>query len=353
MAYRRALYWTLPSSPQFSDSRIPLERLLLQRLLLMTLSQLIRVGAWGTKNAERFVDRNGGGPTMRAAHYRLPLALFIASTLAACGLTAAQRDAAGRFSSAAVDVGDFAANTFPAMRQSAIEMNTSDVILRGHAPADHLDQHFDLDKVEPRVAAAQALSNYGKLLRALVEETQAEEIKKASDNFVASVRNVPGKKLSDQQYEALGTVVQGVGGMIVEAKKAHAVKEIVPQAQDDVDKLCDLLSEDFDRRKVHLAQGLDVTRIRLASDADLALTSTSGSSAERALAAQGVQQAAAADATLTVLDAQGKDTVQALKKANAALAAAVQEQSYSLEDLKSLSQQVQGLAAAVRTLAGK
>jgi hypothetical protein len=275
------------------------------------------------------------------------------AALAACGLTAAQRDAAGRFSHAAVDVGDFAGTTFPAMRQSAIEMNTTDVIIGGHAPADQLDQHFSLDTVTARVAAAQALSDYGTLLRALVEETQEEELKKASDNFVASARNVPGKKLSDQQYEALGTLVQGIGSVVVEAKKASAVKEIAVQAQPDIDHLCDLLLEDFDPTGTHLAQGLDVTQKRLDGDTNLALAGARSTFSDRALAVHGIQQVAASQGTLKMLDTQAKPTVQQLKLANTALVKALSDQQYQLDDLKNLSQQVQGLSAAVRTLAGK
>jgi hypothetical protein len=290
---------------------------------------------------------------MRSLLGRLLLLLIVGAALAACGLTAAQRDAAGRFSRAAVDVGDFAGTTFPAMRQSAIEMNTTDVIIRGHAPADQLDQRFSLNNVAERVAAAQALSDYGTLLRALVEETQEEELKKASDNFVASARNVPGKKLSDAQYEALGTLVQGIGSVVVEAKKASAVKKIAVQVQPDIDHLCDLLLEDFDPTGLHLAQGLDITLKRLDSDTDLALAGAHSTFADRALAVQGIQQVTASQGTLAMLKTQATPTVQQLKLANTALVAALNDQQYSLDDLKSLSQQVQGLSAAVRTLAGK
>ncbi|MFN8642659.1 MAG: hypothetical protein U0802_13780 [Candidatus Binatia bacterium] len=278
--------------------------------------------------------------------------LMAGGLLTACGLTAAQRDAAGTFSRAAVSVGDFASTTFPAMRQAAIDMNTTDVIIGGSAPADQLDQHFPLDAVAERVAAAQALSNYGTLLQALVDDTEAAALKTASDNFVASVRNVRGKSLSDDQYQALGTIVQEIGGAIVEAKKARAVKEIATQVRPDIDHLCDLLAQDFAPTGGHLAQGLDVTRMRLDSDADLNLA-RARSDAERARAVDAIGQVAAAQATLEVLDTRAVATVQQLKVANGALVSALAERQYSLEDLRGASQQVQRLSAAVKTLAGR
>ena len=290
---------------------------------------------------------------MRDPVHRLLLVLIATSLLAGCGLTAAQRDAAGTFSRAAVNVGDFATATFPAMRQSAIEMNTTDVLLGGNAPADQLDQHFPLDGVAERVAAAQALSNYGTLLQALVDDAQQAEIKRAADHFVASARNVPGVTLTDKQYDAMGTVVQGIGSGVVEANKARAVKQIATDAKPSVDHLCDLLAEDFDPNGLHLAQGLNLTQMRLDSDTDLDLARSRRSPEERARAVDALAQVAAAQATLQVLGTRATDTVTQLKLANAALVSVLAEQEYSLADLRKASQQVQRLSAAVQTLAGK
>jgi len=283
---------------------------------------------------------------------RLSLATLMSAVGLACGLTTVQRQAALSLGQAAVTVGSFAATTFPEMRQTAIEMNTTDVTIGGHASRADLDEGFHVEHIASRVAAAHALEAYGELLRTLVEETQKDELRKASSRFVASARSVPGRRLADAQYEALGALVEGIGGMVVEARKARALERIVPAYKADVDHLCALLLEDFDPRGLHLAQRFEGALQRLDSDAELVLAARGGGPGGPALAVGGMRQVTDGRALLEVLGGRGRETVRALGKANTALDAALRDETFSLDDVRAVATRVESLAAAVRALAG-
>ena len=152
------------------------------------------------------------------------------------------------------------------MRDAAMELNASSAVLSGKANVAKLDDHFPLDVITVRVAAGRALASYGQLLEALVEDTQKEQLTKASDRFVTSFKNFGGKTLSDAQYEVLGTAVQKIGGLLVEHKKKEAVQAIVPQVKPDVDKLCDLFISDFSTSGLNLGQQLSNNVDRLKAE---------------------------------------------------------------------------------------
>jgi hypothetical protein len=282
---------------------------------------------------------------------RLVLAALVSSGGLACGLTTRQRQAVTSFGAAAVTVGTLAATTFPEMRQAATALNATDVRLGGHASPADLDEGFHVEHVAPRVAAALALVAYGDLLRALVEEAPRDELAATAARFVASARTVPGRRLSDAQYAALGDLVEGIGGMVIEARKARAIERIVPAYAADVDHLCRLLLEDFDPRGLHLAQRFAITLDRLDADADLALAPRDGPSLGRSIAVQGIQQVTAGRALLEVIGGQGRAMVLTLRQANATLVAALREEVFTKDDLRAVAMQVQSLAAAVRVLA--
>jgi hypothetical protein len=281
----------------------------------------------------------------------LILAAFVASGGLACGLTTMQRQAVTSLGDAAVTVGRLAAITFPEMRRTAIALNATDVRLGGHASPADLDEGFHVEHVAARLAAALALEDYGNLLRTLVEDTRREELMAAAARFVASARLVAAGQLSDEQYAALGELVEGIGGMLIEARKARAIERIVPAYAADVDHLCDLLLEDFDPRGLHLAQRFAITLERLDADVDLALAPGGGASLGRSIAVQGIQQVTAGRALLEVVGEQGRAMVLTLKRANAALAVALRDQAFAIEDLRAVAMQAQSLAAAVHVLA--
>lgn len=175
-----------------------------------------------------------------------------------CGLTATQRKYTANLSKATTALAEVTSNELVQMREGTIQNNTYRIVAVGEEPElaglNDLDEAFDVDIVKVRVQAVEVLKTYGNLLQSLVEETQEKELKKASDKFVASINGLPGdqKKMSDVQTEALGQAVYRIGRMIVEVKKAKAVREIVDNTQEQIQHLCNLLSNEFDVEKNNL-----------------------------------------------------------------------------------------------------
>lgn len=269
-----------------------------------------------------------------------------------CGLNAIQQEGVARFAKASAGVGDFSARELSQLREATIEMNTKDIAINGKAKLTDLDESFDADDISARISASTALSSYGKLLLALVEETQEAELKDASDQFVDSFRRVSGKNLNDEQLESLGTLVRGIGGLFIEYKKAKAVKKIVVDAKDDIDIICNLLIADFTRTELGLAQGVDVTIKRVKADADIALAMPTVDFQSRLIAVEAYRFADDSNARLTIVGKKAIETLTALKLANSQLVATIQEDKKSISDIRTLGSKIKELADATRVLSG-
>jgi len=182
--------------------------------------------------------------------FSLAVALVL---LTGCALSARQKAAVGQFSESATTLGDVTSSQLKAMRDGTVEMTKQRLLLAGKSRDPNLgdqtslDRGFEVSRVETVSGAAQALAAYGKSLAALVNDSQSAELQAASRDLVASLGRVPEAKerLSDKQLEAIGTVVQEVGGLWVEWKRKEAVTTIVREARPAVDRLCDLLARDF------------------------------------------------------------------------------------------------------------
>jgi len=286
---------------------------------------------------------------MKALHRTCLLVLFIA-TSAGCALTSTQKEATNRFAQASEEIGDFSSTEFSHFRSSTIDMNTTSVILYGNAKPDDLDGAFDSDQVVERVKSAQALSSYGKLLLLLVNDTQEAELKQASNNFVDSFKSVSGKQLSDSQLEGLGQLVQAIGSVVVESRKAEAVKKIVPAAANDVNTLCDLLIKDFTPSANQLATGFDITIRQLKQDTDSFLEKPGKSASDRLIAIDGRKRAQEEKDHLAQISSQAVKTLEALKKANTQLVNALKDDSISIEDIRTLGKEANTLKIAVGAL---
>lgn len=303
--------------------------------------------------------------------YQTILPISIVITLSGCALTSVQKEAVSSFAQASADIGDFASTEFNHFRSATIDMNVTDVAIRGEKSKSLLKCKIDsitkkesyecvpdLDEaLKPvatieRVKSAQALSSYGKVLLALVNETQEAELKKASSNFVDSFKSISKKSMSNAQLEGLGQLVQAIGSFWVEAKKANAVKEIVKQAEPDVNKLCNLLIDDFTVTALHVGSGVDKTISNLAGDAELSLKASDASYSDRLIAIGGLKQAWGEREHLNNVSKQAIATLTKLQAANKQLLAAIEEDSLSIEDIKALGKEVNDLRTAITALSG-
>lgn len=139
------------------------------------------------------------------------LVLVIVST--GCGLTATQKAAIGQFSRATAAVGETTTDELAKMREGIIQTNTSTLIIIGEdrpAPSETMPQtalitpatverQFTIQNISRIGHAAKALQSYGELLQALVEDTQAKELRGAAESFVANLKAVPDVSLEEKE----------------------------------------------------------------------------------------------------------------------------------------------------------
>ena len=286
---------------------------------------------------------------MKITH-RTCLVMLFAFASAGCALTSTQREATSRFAQASMEIGDFTSNEFSHFRSATIDMNTTSIAINGHAKADNLDGAFNPDDTIERVKAAQALSSYGKLLLSLVNDTQAAELKQASNNFVDSFKSISNKKMTNSQLEVLGQSVQAIGSILVEAKKAAAVKTIVPAVTNDVNTSCDLLINDLTPSTSQLATGFDATIRQLTQDSDSFLEKPDKSYTDRLIASDGRRKAQEENDHLAQISSQAVKTLSALKAANAQLVNALNDDSLSIADIKTLGKEANTLKVAIDAL---
>ncbi len=101
------------------------------------------------------------------------------------------------------------------------------------------------------LAAIEAFQTRGGMLEALVEDTQATQLHSAAETFVTSLRKVPDVSLSLEASDAVSEAIVLGGETLVEAKKARAIKAIVPKTRPAIDRICDTLTRDFRRSRVN------------------------------------------------------------------------------------------------------
>jgi len=289
---------------------------------------------------------------------RCALSLTVAILLlTGCALSARQKAAVGQFSDSAATLGDVTSSQLKAMRDGTVAMTKQRLLLAGRSRDPNLgdqtslDRGFEVSRVETVSGAAQALAAYGKSLRALVNDEQSAELQAASRDLVASLGRVPEakEKLSDKQLEAIGTVVQEVGGLWVEWKRKEALTTIVREARPAVDRLCDVLARDFAPGTGWVALELQVIEDPLIAEATNVLYD-GRSYDERKRASDAIDLVHGNRMRRTEVLKRVTDAAAAMKKANAALAQAVESSAWSAQDIQAFAERAQSLRAAVKII---
>lgn len=281
----------------------------------------------------------------------------LVSILAGCALTATQKAAVSQFSESAATLGDVTSSELGAMRDGTVKMTIERLLLGGKSKDPNLgdqtslDRGFDLKRVETVSGAARALAAYGKSLGALVDGTQSAELKAASNEFVASLGRVPTAKehFSDQQLEAIGTVIQDVGGFWIEWKRKQAVTTIVKESKNAVEHLCDLLIRDFDPDKGWVAFQLQVVEDPLVAEATNGLYDGRTYN-DRKIALDAFRLAHESRMRRTEVLKRITDGAAAMRKANNALAQAVANSTWSFQDIQDFAQKARSLQVAVKII---
>jgi hypothetical protein len=150
-------------------------------------------------------------------------------------------------------------------------------------------------------------------------------------------------------------VIVFAGERYIEAKKAHALKVIVPETRPAIDRICDTLASDFDWQSNGLAAALDTQSQLLQSAASSAVRDASGSTDGAAVVARSVtlpalQYAIQSRLRRDEVQKRVQSSVLAIKKANAALADALANDRWSLEDVKAAAGAASELKPAIKEL---
>jgi hypothetical protein len=286
----------------------------------------------------------------------LTLAVLL-GTFAGCALTAKQKAAVSQFSGSAVTLGAVTSSELIAMRDNTVKMTIERLLLGGKSKNPQLgdqtslDRGFDVERVVTVSGATQALAAYGKSLAALVDDTQSADLKAASNEFVASLGRVPDvkKRLSDEQLQAIGTVVQEVGGLWIEWKRKQAVTTIVNNSKDAVEHLCSLLIKDFDPKEGWIALQLQIIEDPLMGEATNGLYDGRTYN-DRKIALEAFRLAHGSRMSRTQVLQRVTDAATAMKKANSALAKAIAKSDWSYQDIQDFAQKAQSLQMAVKII---
>jgi hypothetical protein len=295
---------------------------------------------------------------------RYPVRLIAVLSLAVlgsgcAGLTASQKAAITEFSRATNAVGQMTQAELTEMRERMIQTNQRRLVLRGKdsglTPAGPLDGNLTVSNVSVVVAAATALQGYGEMLEALATDTQTAELQGAADKFTTSLGRVPNVKLSQGESDAIKGAVVFAGQLFIEAKKARALKTIVPKAKPAIDQICDTLTRDFDFQQGGLAQDLATANESLFGAAAAAFQDApAGSDASaigvRSFSLPALQYAVEGRLRQDEILKRISSAATAIKKANAALADALATDRFTLEDVKSVAGEAAALRPAITEL---
>ena len=246
------------------------------------------------------------------------------------------------------------------MRDDTVKMTIERLLLGGKSKDPNLgdqtslDHGFDVERVETLSGATQALAAYGKSLAALVDDTQSAELKTASNEFVSSLGRVPTAKehLSGEQLQAIGTVVEEVGGLWIEWKRKQAVTTIVNNSKDAIEHLCDLLVRDFDSNKGWVAKQLQVIEDPLMAEATNGLYDGRTYN-DRKIALEAFRLAHDSRMSRTQVLHRVTDAATAMKTANSALANAIANSAWSFQDIHDFAQKARSLQMAIKIIAAK
>jgi hypothetical protein len=288
-------------------------------------------------------------------HIHFFLILLLLSTfLSGCGLTSYQKEAVNEYSHAAHALGSFAADEFPQLRKSLIQLNTHDVAIRGKAKLTNLDGALDYSNITARVHAANALAHYGKVLNILVGSNHGSDMHTAAHSFAHSFASLPFAQLDEEQYEALGVLVEAAGNSYIEWRKKRAIKKIATETAPDITRICRLLRADFDRTGMRIAQSVDIAAIRAKADADFVLNTSAHSDLfeNRLIATHTYRHADELSQRVAILNDEGVTAVDALVNAQNELLHVLENENVSLSDIKSSGKKVQRLIESVNTLRG-
>jgi hypothetical protein len=307
----------------------------------------------------------------RAFRGARPLAAVLVLSLSigtsGCGLTVAQKAAIGQFSRATSAVGETTSDELAKMRDGTIQANISTLVIIGEdrpAPGDPtprsalitpttVERQFTIEATSRIGHAARALRTYGDLLQALVEDTQAKELRGAADSFLTNLKAVPGVSLQDTEADAITAAVYAIGRVIVEVKKAKAVRTIVPAVGPHVNTITGLLAREFDPdQNGSLASTYRGAAERLRGEGAEAYRKAT-STAERAAILPAWEYGRMASLRSDEIHKRSSRAISGIQKTHAYLVTALKDDRWTVADVKAAVSEFETELKALATVAAE
>ena len=281
--------------------------------------------------------------------------LLLLLPVSGCGLTSRQVASTQSFGTATSGIGKFSEAEFTGLRKGIIRMNAEFVAIDTSRTAKELLDDMAVvsaEKTAKRIAAAKALSGYGDLLVKLSAKDNSANIRKSADTFVTNAGIALKQGVSSSEQGAISQLLAGLGTLLVENRKADAVKKIVLQYEQPVNKLAGLLRDDFslDGDGGYLAKyELAAKKLKNASTR-LLRDGSRYRVLERARAAEALILSEDAIDHVQAVSVEAGAAVDNLRKANAELVRAIRQEEYSTDDIAVYARQVQNLANLYQVL---
>ena len=285
---------------------------------------------------------------------------FLVIVLSGCGLNAVQRKAVNEFGTATSNIGNLASEELVNMRNETIKMNVNRIILGGYDKefpgSTNLDENLTPENSQIILQAIEVLQAYGEGLVSLVNATQKYELEKATGKLMKSIETLPKdyQKVSKEQQDAIAKVVQEGGKLIIEKLKKDTIEHIVPMYQPQVDDLADKLKITFDKTVTgSFANSFLTTYSNGLEVADRYLKNECTDISCRAMAMQNLRDVMANRTRTDTVMKKASESLNHLKKANAAMVEAVKEGGFktlSEADIKEFSNSAKILYDAVKVL---
>lgn len=212
--------------------------------------------------------------TSRRSVVVLTAAVLCVPILSSCGLSAQQRAAVQRFSTATTALADVTAEDFTSLRTDVIAFRmrrfeiqhrldlgeddeestsaTTDVerMLARLLPTEAADEAIDggvrIDDLEARLEAVAAMREFGSILGTLSSKGDTANLNTTTGKLLESISKIDGIRLSNAQSTAIQQAVLAVAGIGIEAQRARAVRTVVLQTREVFPEIIKLIREDYD-----------------------------------------------------------------------------------------------------------
>ncbi|SFK38702.1 hypothetical protein SAMN04488082_12232 [Desulfomicrobium apsheronum] len=287
--------------------------------------------------------------------YILIACAFFCAILSGCATNTLQRNALENFGLATERVGRMSESEFLSMRDEIIEMNSLLMILDNSKNAESrvYDEPALAETTAMRVAACKSLRMYGDLLMRLAADDRTGMVRKSARVFLDNITETLGPDLTLAQEEAVQNVALGLDARWTAQKKSETIQDVVLAFADALTILAGRLLADFsldEPSTSHLKAYADTARELKTLSSDIIDAGDAEPLSKRNKAVKAFVLAQKALVRAEAMGARIHEAMTTLQKANAHVAAAIQDNSYDLREIREYGKQIQKISTMQQVL---